>query len=109
MSKGDNIDTGGFAEVAKDATESGGDSASTLKRLFGEADGGTAKSVARNLIKARGDGEDIEAIQEKLNCGRGPAHAIRGVERATGVEGIPPVAEIIFGLYTTLRGGRNAE
>lgn len=96
-----------FAEAASEqAKESGGD---LFRKIPFDSLPFDARGAAKALIKSRGDGQNIDEIQESLGCGRGPAHVIRGIERAAGIDTIPPVGEIVFGLYRTAKGDGGAK
>lgn len=97
------ISTGDFASAAKDASESEGGfslpSLPTDKIPDGLAD------VLKKGLKARGDGVSIDDVTEEYSCGRGPAFIVRGVTRWTGVDDIPPVADVCIGIFKTVTGG----
>jgi len=104
---GDAIDTGGFAKRAKDTVEAAGDASGILpdaSDIIGGDVPGPVKRVGGRLIRPSGDGQSVDEIQDALGCGEGPAYAIRGLERATGIEDVPPVAEMAIGVLKTARG-----
>jgi len=62
-----------------------------------------ANKMPDGAITARGEGMTIEDITDEYDLGRGPSFIVRGFTRWFGVDDVPPVVEVLIGLYLSLR------
>jgi len=62
-----------------------------------------ADKMPDGAITARGEGMTIEDITDEYDLGRGPSFIVRGFTRWFGVDDVPPVVEVLIGLYLSLR------
>jgi len=62
-----------------------------------------ADKMPEGAVTARGEGMTIEDITDEYDLGRGPSFVVRGFTRWFGVDDVPPVAEVLIGIYLSLR------
>lgn len=99
----------GFTDLAKNAGRTGAEKAKEkagdkarekAAEKVASAGGlpdGMAGKVAKALLKPD-EGMSVEDVVKKYNCSEGAALTIRGITRAVGIDGVPPVIDIVVGL-----------
>lgn len=105
----ENMDTNSFSEVAKEKTKQAAKSEEAkgfMKKLAGKAFGDAgfdstkaeyAKKAAVRMFKGDG-GMSIGDIRGEYECSEKTAYVVRGVTRIVGVDEVPPVADIAYGV-----------
>lgn len=112
----ENIGTGTFSEVAKEKAKEAAESEEArgfAKRLAGKALGFSdfdstkaeyAKKATLRLFKGSG-GMSVDDIRGEYDCSERTAYVVRGVTRIVGVDEVPPVADIAYGVAKGESGG----